>query len=1179
MKKLLTLLTLSCMALAMQAQGWVKPSITASDYSELKVSAPGDTTFYYLYNIDAEGFLTNYVTSHAQWSTHAAIGETGNRMFISRYEIDGEEWDGQTVYINNRYDSQWYSLFAASVTNSYVDYQSSGYPIWSMVNDGKVYKFSVSDSNTGLDAEMTELIGKSFMGLDIYDDDYLTNGRKPITPMIDVSEGEGEQAIHWAFIPEDVYTTYANKLSAYNAAVSLAAELEMMKEAYPGFDVASYEAVYNNTASTAAQLDEALKNLTHDLYDYRITTELQGATNTDPRDATSFIQNPDFETGNADGWSISIGSTSASGYQGDSYTNGDVSISNFIQAWRPTYNNTNNKLGDGRIYTSVRDLPAGKYKLECDAISVFRIDGGGAPKVEGVTFYVTNAADVDMSRPVATEDYMPEHYSMVFAMQEAGTIEFGLKARSCTASWIAADNFRLTYYGEVTDPKQAELDGLVAQYEEEFPDLEDVIASKAVKDAFTDEINKCKELTEGFEAEIEVLKAAYNAVLGSIEDYKLLKAALDECQEYMDNLAETFPELANELGDFQMDMESEYYDRSADSEYCQGASAMVHDKIMEEIAKNEKAGDEITAILVNPNFSKKDTGWTWNPKNAADVKQPASANPVITAYGTTFDIYQTVNGLKPGIYRVDVQGYYRTTSESDAYSEYVAGTSSEIIAELYLNNISGKLMNAFDDCTSTPLGSGSYQIPDGENEGKWVPASGADVSKAFGEDPDLYRNSVYGYVGDDGVLTIGVRQPSNPRNACYTAIDNFRLFYAGVNPEAVAKVVEKLQAEAEVLDEVVISQEARQNLDNAIQAVTDADEDGIIAAISNFFDTIEAGKVSAAKHEGLVDTYDKLAQAQEDYPDASAEKLAAVVAIQQEVVTAIEKGCETDDACSDLISRAGQAIVALKLPDGVATEDNPIDYSCLLVNPDLDQDSGNADKNVPGWDRGSCNGYKQNTFSAFGGASHLYQTVTGLPAGKYIIEAQGAYRAGDCAGDASRYAADPEGDKNAWVFGTTSEGTVIGYLHRNTEYALEENLGGSGSQTVTVDGKSLYVPFNTGAYVAWFEAGYYITRIEVIVPEDGELQLGIDKPNYVSNDYININYVHLFYCGAVSSTGNSDVNGDGTVDTQDVLAIYEYMQSAEGDKSLYDVNKDGIVDTQDVLKVYETIQANVKARK
>ena len=184
---------------------------------------------------------------------------------------------------------------------------------------------------------------------------------------------------------------------------------------------------------------------------------------------------------------------------------------------------------------------------------------------------------------------------------------------------------------------------------------------------------------------------------------------------------------------------------------------------------------------------------------------------------------------------------------------------------------------------------------------------------------------------------------------------------------------------------------------------------------------------------------------------------------------------------------------------------------------------------MPGWDRGSCNGYKQNTFSAFGGESHLYQTVSGLPAGKYIIEAQGAYRAGDCAGDASRYEADPEGDKNAWVFGTTSDTTVIGYLHRNSEYALEENLGGSGAQTVTLNGQSLYVPYNTGAYVAWFNAGYYITRIEIEVPEDGTLKLGIDKPNTVTNDYININYVHLFYLGPVNADAITNVATDAAV--------------------------------------------------
>ena len=53
-----------------------------------------------------------------------------------------------------------------------------------------------------------------------------------------------------------------------------------------------------------------------------------------------------------------------------------------------------------------------------------------------------------------------------------------------------------------------------------------------------------------------------------------------------------------------------------------------------------------------------------------------------------------------------------------------------------------------------------------------------------------------------------------------------------------------------------------------------------------------------------------------------------------------------------------------------------------------------------------------------------------------------------------------------------------------------------------------------------------------------------------------------------------DVNCDGTVDTQDVLCIYQYMTSpdpSQGGETDCDVNGDGIVDTQDVLKIYEYI--------
>lgn len=53
-----------------------------------------------------------------------------------------------------------------------------------------------------------------------------------------------------------------------------------------------------------------------------------------------------------------------------------------------------------------------------------------------------------------------------------------------------------------------------------------------------------------------------------------------------------------------------------------------------------------------------------------------------------------------------------------------------------------------------------------------------------------------------------------------------------------------------------------------------------------------------------------------------------------------------------------------------------------------------------------------------------------------------------------------------------------------------------------------------------------------------------------------------------------DVNRDGSVDTQDILSIYEFMQNYDGTSpiGIEDVNHDGSVDTQDVLSIYEYMQ-------
>lgn len=96
-------------------------------------------------------------------------------------------------------------------------------------------------------------------------------------------------------------------------------------------------------------------------------------------------------------------------------------------------------------------------------------------------------------------------------------------------------------------------------------------------------------------------------------------------------------------------------------------------------------------------------------------------------------------------------------------------------------------------------------------------------------------------------------------------------------------------------------------------------------------------------------------------------------------------------------------------------------------------------------------------------------------------------------------------------------------------------------------------------------------RIDDILVTSGELPIGIREGGFYKADDF-----RLTLTGYAPVILKEDVNGDGNVDTQDVLMIYEYIQNSDGQDSTSpaDVNGDGNVDTQDVLKIYEYIQAN-----
>lgn len=115
------------------------------------------------------------------------------------------------------------------------------------------------------------------------------------------------------------------------------------------------------------------------------------------------------------------------------------------------------------------------------------------------------------------------------------------------------------------------------------------------------------------------------------------------------------------------------------------------------------------------------------------------------------------------------------------------------------------------------------------------------------------------------------------------------------------------------------------------------------------------------------------------------------------------------------------------------------------------------------------------------------------------------------------------------------------------------------------DDYALYIAATTSQQ----PTGHKLADIQKLTFENGNLVVNLKNGTKESTA---ISVVSRMYFSLLSAVAE-DINGDGSVDTQDVLKIYEFMQtSSTPDGASEDVNKDGNVDTQDVLKVYDYIQ-------
>ena len=152
-------------------------------------------------------------------------------------------------------------------------------------------------------------------------------------------------------------------------------------------------------------------------------------------DVTSLITNPTFN-GNVNGWTVNMPNAQNKGYQGSSYTNGNVSISQFAEAWR----SNGQGLGTGSITQTISGLSDGTYVLEADVIACNQSTG---QTVSGALLVAES--DVNYSLSLSTGNHLPDHVSLKF-LCSGGKLCIGLRTLSTTnANWVAMDNIKLTY--------------------------------------------------------------------------------------------------------------------------------------------------------------------------------------------------------------------------------------------------------------------------------------------------------------------------------------------------------------------------------------------------------------------------------------------------------------------------------------------------------------------------------------------------------------------------------------------------------------------------------------------------------------------------------------------------------------------------------------------------------------
>ncbi|MCM1312440.1 MAG: hypothetical protein NC206_03255 [Bacteroides sp.] len=396
-----------------------------------------------------------------------------------------------------------------------------------------------------------------------------------------------------------------------------------------------------------------------------------------------------------------------------------------------------------------------------------------------------------------------------------GTMRVGIRSNaSAGGRWALWDNFRLTYRAYNAETIQQILEPLIEEVET-FQEETEVIGKVEADNLESEKIAAEKALGEmdgqAMFAAYSTLSEALTAAKASAAAYVELMAANEELGLALNSSSASQATLdaANELV-------NEVAENIEEGEYTVEEAAAKVEEIKEMITKlniPENATDasdenpvDMTALIVNPSFETLDesgnvTAYGWAGTTPSGFNNENTNAEFYYDKVKTYDMYQTINGLLDGTYKVSVQAFYRAGTSAEDYKGALINSTDSLHAFLYAT--SG------EETASVPvqhLGSGAKTggYNGGTDEasvanGIYVPNTMSTGAMAFLE--EAYVNSVIIKVTGNK-LTIGLKKEQSLKSD-WTLFDNWTLTYYGANsaqtPDGDASGIEGVASDAAVV--------------------------------------------------------------------------------------------------------------------------------------------------------------------------------------------------------------------------------------------------------------------------------------------------------------------------------------------------------------------------------------------